>query len=140
MADGWVVLSILGPDINDAGGLATLVGYTPRSRLFGWIFFVAGASVAVMTVNKWAQVLPGIFGVATLNSLMILITGHALNQPSVPVSRWIGLLLTAVMVSASVVTSDFAGRRLTKIDNATCFGILSCLVAMIVFVMGSVSH
>jgi hypothetical protein len=123
-----------------SGGTATVLGYTPRSQAFGWVLLVIGVSVAMITINRWAQALPGIFGIATLNSLIILITGHALNQPAVPVPRRDGVLLTVVMAIASVATWDFAGPSLTGIDRAACVGILSCFVAVIVCSMASVAH
>lgn len=123
-----------------SGGIATVLGYTPRSQAFGWIVLSIGVSVAIITINKWAQALPGIFGIATLNSSIILITGHALNQPNMPVPRGIGVLLTLVMATATVGTWDFAGRCLTGIDRAACVGILSCFVAIVVCLMASVTH
>jgi hypothetical protein len=123
-----------------SGGIATVLGYTPRSQTFGWVFVAIGVSVAMISIKRWAQALPGIFGLATLNSLIILITGHALNQPGVPVPRGDGVLLTAVMVVATVATWEFAGPSLTVSDRAACVGILSCFVAVVVCSMASVAH
>lgn len=123
-----------------SGGIATVLGYTPRSQAFGWIVLSIGVGVAMIAINKWAQALPGIFGIATVNSSIILIAGHALNQPNIPVPRGIGALLTLVMATATVATWDFAGRSLTGIDRAACIGILSCFVAVIVCLMASVTH
>lgn len=136
---GWFFLFCLLMVII-SGGIATVLGYTPRSQAFGWVVLSIGVSVAMITINKWGQVLPGIFGIATLNSSLILITGHAPNQPTIPVPRGIGALLTVVMATATVATWDFAGRFLTGIDRAACVGILSCFVAMIVCLMDSVPH
>lgn len=136
---GWFFLFCL-LIILISGGVATVLGYTPRSQAFGWILLSIGVTVAMITINRWAQALPGIFGVATLNSLIILITGHALTQPTIPVPRGIGVLLTMVLATATVATWDFAGRSLTGIDRAVCVGILSCLVAVIVCLMASVAH
>jgi hypothetical protein len=123
-----------------SGGIAIAFGYSPRPRPIGWVLFILGLIVAVFTVDRWAQVLAGIFGIATLNGLIILLSGHALNSPGVPVSRLVGALFTMVMAGASVTTASFADRDLTNTDRVAYLGILSCFVAMFTCVMASVEH
>ena len=134
---GWFFLFLL-LIVVISGGIATGLGYSPRPRPLGWVLFVAGVGVGVFTVDRWAKVLPGIFGIATLNGLIILISGHALNQPTIQVPRLIGTLFTVVMAGASFITASFADRHLTTADRAAYLGILACFVAMLVCVMGSV--
>jgi hypothetical protein len=123
-----------------SGGLETGLGYTPRPWPLGWALFVSGTTAAVLTVDRWAKALPGIFGVATLNSIIILADGHALNQPSVPVPRWTGALLTAIAAGASAATAKFVDRDLENIDPASFSASLSCFVAMYVCIMAPVER
>ena len=123
-----------------SSGIAVGLGYSSRPRPLGWLLFTAGAVIAILTVCKWANALPAIFGVATLNAIIILITGHALNQPSVPVPRMVGALLTIVMAGASVTTASSADRDPTNTGLAAYLGILSCFVAMVICFMESVQY
>jgi len=123
-----------------SGGLATGLGFSPRPRPFGWILFTVGLIVGAITVDRWARVLPGIFGIATLNGLIILISGHAFNQADIPVPRLAGALFTVVMAGASGITGSLADRHLTHTDRVAYLGILACFVAMLVGVMTSVKR
>ncbi|MGI9071125.1 MAG: hypothetical protein ACR2JB_07360, partial [Bryobacteraceae bacterium] len=123
-----------------SGGLATLLGHTARPRPLGWVFFIAGSVIAAVTVDHWARVLPGIFGVATLNGIIILIGEHALNQPSIPVPRVIGALLTIVMAGASVITANSSDLELTNAERGAYLGILCCFVAMLTCTMIGLQH
>lgn len=134
---GWFFVFLL-LIVVISGGIATGLGYSPPPRPLGWVLFIVGTGVAAFTVDKWARVLPGVFGVATLNGLIILISGHALNQPAVPVPRLVGLLFTVAMAGASVVTGSLADCHLMNTDRAAYIGILSCFTAMVVCIMASV--
>ena len=136
---GWFFLFLLLIGVI-SGELSTGLGYSPRPRPLGWILFMAGVTIAALTVDKWARIIPGVFGIATLNGLIILISGHALNQPAIPVPRLMGALFTGVMAGTSVITAGFADRHLTNTDRATYLGILACFVAMMVCVMTSAEH
>ncbi len=91
-------------------------------------------------MDRWAKALPGIFGIATLNGLIILISGHALNEPAIQVPRLVGVLFAAAMAAASFVTASFADRDLTRAERTAYLGLLGCFVAMFVCVMTSVSR
>jgi hypothetical protein len=136
---GWFFLFLL-LIVVISGGIATGLGYSPRPRPLGWVLFTVGTGVAVFTVDRWAKVLPGIFGIATLNGLIIVISGHALNQPAIEVPRLVGALFTVVMASASFITASLADRHVTNIDRAAYVGVLGCFVAVLVCVMVSVER
>lgn len=136
---GWFFLFLL-LIVVISGGIATGLGYSPRPRPVGWVLFIVGLGAGAFTVDRWAKVLPGIFAIATLNGIIILISGHALNQPAIQVPRLVGGLFTVVMAGASFLTASFADRHLTNTDRAACLGILACFVAMLVCVMTSVGR
>ena len=73
--------------------------------------------------------LPAVFGPAVLNGIIILSSGHALNQPAVPFPRWQALLFTALMASGSLTTAPFMKKRLSRTDQVACIGLLACFVA-----------
>lgn len=136
---GWFFLFLL-LIVGISGGITTGLGYSSRPRPVGWVLFIVGFGVGAFTVARWAKVLPGIFGIATLNGLIILISGHALNQPAIQVPRLVGGLFTVAMAGASFITASSADRPLTNTDRVAYLGILACFVAMLVCVMTSVEH
>src|SRR5579885_1857501 len=81
-----------------AGVGATVTFKDPtRPRAFGFVLMMAAAIVAITTAGRWKSVLPSIFLCGALNGLTILVEGHALTSPGVPVSRLAGVLLTGGM-------------------------------------------
>jgi len=52
--------------VSISAGIAVGLGHTPRPRLLGYILVGMGLIVASNTVSAWARVLPGIFGIATV--------------------------------------------------------------------------
>ena len=119
----WILLTCI------TAGLIISFGNTPRPKPLGWITFIAGYVLALWTVPRWARILPGVFGPAALNGIIILSTGHALNQPSVPFPRWQALLLTVLMASGGLTTAPFMKKGLSRTDQVACIGLLSCFVA-----------
>jgi hypothetical protein len=76
-------------------------------------------------MDYWVRVLPGIFGCATLNGISVTISGHALNQPSIPVDRLTATLVTIGLGLSTVLAMTFKNRSLTIVDRIACLGILA---------------
>jgi FtsH-binding integral membrane protein len=123
-----------------AAGLIISFGNTPRPKSLGWITFIAGYGLAVWTVPRWARILPGVFGPAALNGIIILSTGHALNQPTVPFPRWQALIFTILMIIGSLTTTPFMKKGLSRTDQIACIGLLSCFVAGFAAIGLSIEH
>jgi hypothetical protein len=101
-----------------------------RPRAAGAAAMIAAMAVAVATVRFWGRALPAVFACGALNGLTILAEGHALNSPSVPVSRLLGILLTLAMVAAAALTA-FANRRQIKLVERFSFvGIFVCFALL----------
>ena len=62
-----------------SAGIATGLGFNQRPRALGYVLVGFGLAAAVITVDRWSLALPGIVGIATLNGLITLYSGHALN-------------------------------------------------------------
>ena len=122
-----------------SGGIATSLGHTARPRFLGWVLFTAGSITATLTERRWALALPGIFGLATLNGLIILVSGR-LNQLDVPVPRVLGAFFTIVMAAACFTTATLPHRELRITDRIAHVGMLSCFVALLTCVMVSAKN
>jgi len=76
-------------------------------------------------MKYWARTLPGILGLATLNGLMVTVSGHALNQPRVPVDRLTATLVTLGLGLSTMLARTLKSRPLTIADRIACLGILA---------------
>jgi len=138
-AVGWFfVLIVL--IVAMSGGVMTGLGRTARPPVFGWILCCLALALAVRTVDRWAGLLPGIFGIAVLNGLIIVVSGHAPNQPTVAMSRFVGCSFTVLMAAAAAATARFSNEGLTNSDRVASIGIFLSFVAMFASVIAGVKQ
>jgi len=108
-----------------SAGVTIAFGYSPRPRIMGWPILMLSIGVGVWAMKYWARTLPGILGCATLNGLMIISSGHVLNQPSIPVDRLTATLVTLGVGLSAVLATTFKNRPLTMVDRVVCLGIFA---------------
>lgn len=101
------------------GGVIYAFFPSGHSRILGWAFIIVSAMVMVAEMSRWVRVLPAILGLAVLNGLISLATGHALNNPSAPISRLDMLVVTLFFAACSVLARTFTGRGLALVDRAS---------------------
>jgi hypothetical protein len=77
-------------------------------------------------MKYWVKILPGILGCATLNAISGTISGHVLNQPSIPVDRLTAGLATIGLGLSAFLAMTFRDRPLTIVDRIACLGIFAC--------------
>ena len=109
------------------GATVTFVDPT-RPRAVGAVAMIGAAAVAIATARLWKRVLPAIFLCGALNGVIILVEGHALNSPGIPVSRLIGALLTAAMILGAVLTAN--RRPFTALERLSFSGIFLCFALL----------
>lgn len=99
-------MALMGCLVYGAG--IAISGGSPRvSRPVAGIIALLGFSVVALMVQRWAKYFAGwvIWGV--YSSLHVATTGHALNNPSVPVSRWYALATAAVYLFSVLPAARF---------------------------------
>jgi hypothetical protein len=106
----WGIVEAFGTDANFSEG------HHP-SRVLGYFILVAAAVIFVITANRWKRVLPGIMLAATLGSLLELVRGHAVNNPSVLVPRSIAFVQLVVIVGVTALSFTFKNRPLNIVDR-----------------------
>lgn len=73
-AGGWLLGIVwLGLVFGGLGVAFTPSQYPPA---MGWALLAIAAAIFVATANRWVKALPGIFGVASFNSLVTIGTGR----------------------------------------------------------------
>ena len=114
-----------------AGVGATVTFIDPtRPRVVGAAAMIAAAGVAIATARLWKRVLPAIFLCGALNTVIMLVEGHALNSPGIPVPRLIGVLLTIAMILGAVLTAAANRRPFTPVERLSFSGIFLCFVLL----------
>ena len=125
---------------TSAAGVSICSGHSSRPKLLGWVILVGSGMIAVATVDAWARILPGIFAFATVNGVLLLATGRALNQPLEFVPRWESALLTVLMAGASATTLHASRRMTTALDRVAYIGVLCCFVAVLACIMTPIGN
>jgi len=87
------------------------------SPILGYTLLVVAAVVMVVTAEHWKRVFPGIMLAAILNSVLELTQGHAVNNPSVPVSSSTATIHLIVATGVMLLTLTFRSHRLTMLDR-----------------------
>lgn len=108
-----------------AAGVATALGYSARPKIVGWLSLIPSVGVGIWSMKYWARSLPGILSCATLNGISVTISGHALNQPSIPVDRLTASLVTIGLGLSAFLAMTLRDRPLTIVDRVACLGILA---------------
>ena len=91
--------------------------------VLGWIMLVGGFLLAFATIDQWGSVLPGVFGVAGLNALNAVWSGHLTNQPMVLIPRSTALILTLVFFAAAVLSGQVAIRKFSAVHRILFFAV-----------------
>lgn len=96
-------------------------------------FAVGLCSFALISsmVQRWAKYLAGWVWFGVLNSLLVASSGHALNNPSVPIERWFALSMALVWFTSSLASLRFTkSYQLTLLDKSA---LLTWVLAFTVF-------
>jgi hypothetical protein len=102
--------------------------FTPPSRpVVGWPLLAVAAIILVATAQRWVKALPGLLGLATLNALFSIFSGHATNLPSVPISRSESLVATLLLAVSTALSLSFTVRELRVVDRLAFLIYASCI-------------
>lgn len=107
-------------------GMAIAFTPSPHSPAVGWALLALAAAIALVTMDRWVKIFPGLLAYGVLGSLLELSDGHAVGLPQAPVSRTdaiISLLFCAVGAAISVT---FAKRKLHVTDRVALFAFVFC--------------
>jgi len=98
-----------------------------HSRLAGWLFLALGSIVMVWKIDGWVKALPGILSWAVLSGIIMLSTGHSLNDASVSISRLDVLVITLFAGLSIALCRPLLKRKLSLVDRIGFLGFASSL-------------
>jgi len=113
------------------GGADYLFFPSAHSRRLGLIFLVISTPIMVLTMNRWVKVMAGFLGLAVLNGLFSISTGHVLANPTMPISHFYASSLTLFFALAAILTGTMKNRRLSLIDRISVMAYLCSLAFLI---------
>jgi len=108
-------------------GLAFFPDEGKYPPVVGWVLLVIAAIIMVATAQPWVKAFPGLLGVATINSIVTISTGHATNSRSVLISRPEAVVATLILVASSALSVSFTARKLSMVDRIAFLAYASCI-------------
>src|SRR2546427_10758588 len=81
------------------------------------IFLGVSMPIMVLTMNRWVKVMAGFLGLAGLNGLLSISSGHVLANPSKPISRLGPTYLKLFFAMAAILTSTMKAPRVGVLDR-----------------------
>jgi hypothetical protein len=112
----WLIVAFI------AAGVAA--SQTSYPAAFGWVVLAMLMWIAAITAERWVRVLPGILGVAALNALYSLVSGHFGLNPPKPIARPIAGLMMAALIAGAYLATRYMARKLTAVDRTS----LACAI------------
>jgi len=108
-------------------GMGILFTANNHSPTLGGVLLLVALVVLIVTMNQWVRAFPGLLILATLNSVLMLYTGHSLNNASVQVPRWQAAVFTLCMAVSAIVTVRFRTIKLNAIDRVALVVFALCI-------------
>lgn len=108
------------------GGLAIITTPPPPSWVLGWGLLGVAALVLVFTMDRWVKVFPGLLAYGVVGSILMLMSGHAVNHPEVLVSKLEAALLMVFFATAAALSFTFTKHKLTVPDRIALFAFIFC--------------
>src|SRR6266404_1805405 len=99
--------------------------------LVALVFLMVSIPIMFVTMNRWLKVMAGFLGLAVLNALISLGTGHVLANPTMPISRPYALSLILFFAAAAVLTGLMKSRKLNVVDRILVMAFLFSLGILI---------
>lgn len=101
-------------------------------NLVGWAMLIGGVLVTFATVNQWGRILPGAFGLAGINALITLWSGHQINPPNMPMPRVVAVVLAVAFFSAAVLSGQIAVREFNAAHKLLLLAVFVLLLAAMI--------
>ncbi len=114
--------------LGDAG----LSSWSSRhTTIVALVFLAVSIPIMFVTMNRWLKVMAGFLGLAVLNGLISLGTGHVLANPTMPIPRLYALSLMLFFAAASVLTGKMKADKLSLVHRILVMAFLFSLGILI---------
>jgi hypothetical protein len=104
------------------------------SRIVALFIALVSLGVIFSMIRHWAKHFAGWVGYSVLNGLLMVSTGHLVNNPSVLVPRWWSISATVLMFTSALVSIRFVKNyTLNAVDKAALMTWLLVFTFAVVF-------
>ncbi len=100
------------------GGVAYALFPAGHSPGLGWDFIAVSSAIMIHQMSRWIGVLAGLLGLAVLNGLISIASGHVLANPTEPIVRLQAFYLTLFFTACAVLSATLRKRKLNLVDRA----------------------
>jgi len=114
-------------------GAADRSSWSGQVAIVALVFLIVSIPIMFVTMNRWLKVMAGFLGLAVLNALISLGTGHVLANPTMPISRPYALSLILFFAAAAVLTGQMKNHKLSVVDRILVMTFLFSLGILISF-------
>ena len=114
-----------------SAGAAAVARFQHGDVLLGWILGGGAVFGAYLTAPYWARVLPGILGVAALNSIIALSSGHQIGS-GVPVPRAVSGVCVVLCSMGAFFARRFERSQISIPKRALLVGFMAALLLGVV--------
>lgn len=109
------------------------VAFTPAPppHWVGWILITAAACVAIVTVDRWVKMIPGLLAYAAIFAVITAATGYTSAYRSVVMPRGEALVMALLFAGSAGLATTLTSRKLTATDRFALFGVLVSFVTAV---------
>jgi hypothetical protein len=112
------------------GFFGATVGSAPlsfSSKALVWGLAAVSLMSITLMAQRWAKYVGGWIGYGALNGLLMVSSGHLLNNPAIPVRRSWGLMMTGIAIASALVCLRFTeDYELSLVDKIAVVGWVVC--------------
>ena len=112
-------------------GVAHRSSWSGHFAIVTSVFLLVSVPIMFVTMNRWVKVMAGFLGLAVLNGLISLATGHVLANPTMRISHPYALSLTLFFAVAAVLAGKLKNRTLGVVNRVSVMAFLFSLGILI---------
>lgn len=107
-------------------GMAIAFTPSPHRPFLGWVLLAIAAILFLITIDRWVVTFSALLAYGVLGGISMILTGHAVSQPSVPVSLFEAITVTLILAFSALLSFTFSKRRLRLLDRIVLLIFVIC--------------
>ena len=106
------------------GGIASISQATGISRPWGWAMVATGVLIVIITLERWASVLPALLIIAAINGFFMSISGHLLLNKDIAISRGQALTTSLILLASALTAFYLQTNKLNAVGKIAFLGVI----------------
>ena len=101
--------------------------FLAHSVVFGWGSLTIATAILILTMNRWAKILPGLLAYGALGGLLAIVSGRLSGSPNTRISRSEVIFITLFLAVSSALSFALQKRNLNTVDRIALMIFAFCL-------------